>query len=112
MPPPRARFRAWAAKCLMLLGRTPEAADVARQAITEAERAGDTFARCLGTAVLALMTNFAGDFARALELADRAITIAHLDGSGDAHRFPLHLYQAALLLDVDELDEAKVAVAR
>ena len=108
----RARFRAWAAKCLMLLGRTGEAANVARLAIHEAEDADDTFARCLGTAVLALMTNFAGDFARALELAEQAITIAHQDGSGDAHRFPLHLYQAALLLDMDECDEAKEAVAR
>lgn len=108
----RARFRAWASKCLMLLGRTPEAADVARLAIAEAEHAGDSFARCLATAVLALMTNFAGDFHRALELADQAIALAHQDGSGNAHRFPLHLYQAALLLDVDQLDEAKKAVAR
>jgi DNA-binding CsgD family transcriptional regulator/tetratricopeptide (TPR) repeat protein len=108
----RARFRAWASKCLMLLGRTPEAADVARLAIEEAERAGDTSARCLATAVLALMTNFAGDFRQAVELAEQAITIAHQDESGDAHRFPLHLYQAALLLDVDEPDEAKAAVVR
>lgn len=108
----RARFRAWASKCLMLLGQTPEAAEVARLAIGEAERAKDTFARCLATGVLALMTNFAGDFRGALELAEEAIAIADRDGSEDAHRFPLHLYQAALLLDVDELDKAKEAVGR
>lgn len=108
----RARFRAWASKCLMLLGQTPQAAEVARLAIGEAKNAGDTFAHSLATAVLALMTNFAGDFRAALTLADEAIAIADQDGTEDAHRFPLHLYQAALLLDVDELNKAKEAVGR
>lgn len=108
----RARFRAWAAKCLMLLGRVDESARTAELAIADAEEAGDDFARALAGAVLGLMTNFAGDFRRALEQVDAAIALADREGTGDAHRFPLNLYRAALLLDVDDLPGAQAAVDR
>jgi DNA-binding CsgD family transcriptional regulator len=108
----RARFRAWAAKCLMLLGRVDDAAQTARLAIADAEQAGDDFARCLAGAVLGLMTNFAGDFRPALEQVEEAIAVADREGTGNAHRFPLNLYKAALMLDVDDIDGAQQAVER
>ena len=108
----RARLRAWAAKCLMLLGRVDESARTAELAIADAREAGDDFARCLAGAVLGLITNFAGDFRRALEQVEAAIAVADREGTGDAHRFPLNLYKAALLLDVDDLPAAQAAVDR
>ena len=106
----RALVRAWVSLGLMATGRVQGAVDAARAALAEPD--ADQVAISVSLTTLATGTSFRGLFREAVEEQARAIAVADESVGQAAHRFPLNFFQGLFLVEIDDLDGARLALAR
>jgi tetratricopeptide (TPR) repeat protein len=106
----RARFEAWSATVHMALGDLGAAEEHAAKARAVGEAMGDDLTRSIAMGVLAAVRRFQGRFAEGLLLAEEAISLADRSPGREGHRFPLNLFRALLLFDLDRPEEAQAAI--
>jgi DNA-binding NarL/FixJ family response regulator len=107
----QARLLVLAARTHSHLGDFEKASQVAADALTAAEQAGDNWAMGWALHVLTLVTSAQGKMTDALPLFDRAIAVTRADPALADLRLLLQINQAVTLGDLDRHQEA-LAVAR
>jgi tetratricopeptide (TPR) repeat protein len=106
----RARLLMFAARTHCNVGQVGPGAQVAAEALTVAEKAGDTWAVGWSLLIMALAAASRGDNEQALALYDRAMTVTHADPSLADLRLLLQVNKAGTLGNLDRHEEA-VALA-
>jgi DNA-binding CsgD family transcriptional regulator/tetratricopeptide (TPR) repeat protein len=94
------------------LGDLDGAAAAARAALTAAEGIGAVVDGAGALMVLALIDRVAGRFEQGVRHARRGLALVHDTEDPLAHRHPLEVWHALLLVDLDRFDEAEAAVQR
>ncbi len=102
----RAHALALASFSQLFLGDRPQAIAEAQRARREAADAGDAVAGCFALHVLILGYGMAGQFARAVSLAEESTRLADSEPGGTGHRFAAHVVRGGFLIHLDRLAEA------
>ena len=108
----RARLWAWASTCRIIIWDVPRATQDAHRALAACREIGDELGETIALAGLAALANLSGDLQGALRLADEALAGARRSRSAEARRLQLTLMHSLLLIDVDRLDDAQLALRR
>lgn len=106
----RAQVRAWISLGHMATGSMGSATEAADAVL--ADPSADELATSVALTTMATAINFGGRFGDAVQVQDRAIAVADVSAGQSAHRFPLNFFQAMFLVEVDDLDSARRALAR
>ncbi|HEU5420598.1 MAG TPA: AAA family ATPase [Streptosporangiaceae bacterium] len=101
---------AWAAHARLWLGDLPGATATASRATAAADAAGDDLAASVARSTTARAAESAGRPARALEVIDAAVARADESPGRAGHRHPLQLIRGHILIELDELAEARAAL--
>jgi tetratricopeptide (TPR) repeat protein len=86
----RPRLQAWGSHALMFLGKLDEAVETATRARAAASECNDELSECMAIASTAMVLNFRGEFARAVDLMEEAVRIADRSPGRYAHQFQLN----------------------
>ncbi|MDQ2709144.1 MAG: LuxR C-terminal-related transcriptional regulator, partial [Actinomycetota bacterium] len=97
---------ALAACSRLALGDRRQAVVTAERARREAADAGDGVAVCFALHVLILGYGLAGQFARAVALAEESERLADSERSGAGHRFAAYVVRSGFLIHLDRLAES------
>ena len=93
-----------------MLGDLRRAAAVAERARSAAAAAGDHLALSIALTSLAGAAEFSGHLAEALEIIDHAVRLADQSPAPKVLTPQVHQPRAHLLLELDQLEEARVAL--
>ncbi len=105
----RASALGWASIARTWLGDLDGSAAVAEQARSVAAAAGDHITTSIAGNSSALVSLLRGQFGKALEIIDDAVRLADQSPGRQGYRFPLHVFRGAILVELDELEEARSA---
>jgi DNA-binding CsgD family transcriptional regulator len=106
----RAAASAWASYARLALGDLDGASAVAEKARSMAESAGDRLSASIAMASLALVSEFHGNLRDSLRIIDEAVRLADESPGRLGHRYPLHAIRGWLLIECDQLDEARASI--
>ena len=109
-PAERAQLQADRAYGNAMSGRLERAEGLAHSARQAAEGAKDDLAWCVATSASSLAAFFRGEFTQAIDLAKSAVRRAETSPSPLAHRYPVHYFLAAILVEADRFDDAEEVV--
>ncbi len=98
---------AWAGLASLFVGDLEGAAALADRARTTALAAGNSVAVSVAINVRACICQVVTDLRGALEAVDEAIRLADASPGRAGHRYPLYLSRGHVLIDLDEVDEAR-----
>lgn len=102
--------RAWGSLASFWTGDLMMAAELAAGAAQGATEVGDPLSSSVALAVHACVRQLQARLAEALEEIDIAIDRAERSPARAGHRYPLHLSRGHFLMDLDRLDEARIAL--
>ncbi len=106
----RASGLGWASFACIMLGDLGRAAAVAEQARLAAAAVGDHLTQSIALTSLAGAAEFSGHLAEGLTIINDAVQLADRSPGREGHRFQVHLPRAHILLELDQLDEARAAL--
>ena len=105
----RASALGWASIARTWLGDLDGSAAVADQARSAAAAAGDHITTSIAGNSSALVSLLRGQIGKALEIIDDAVRLADQSPGRQGYRFPLHVARGSILVELDELEEARSA---
>ncbi|MEA2588939.1 MAG: hypothetical protein QOH66_1866, partial [Actinomycetota bacterium] len=108
----RARLWAWGSTCRVIVADLDGAESSANRALALCREIDDDFGATIALAGLAAVTNLRGHFRQALRLGEDALSQARRSRAPEARRLQLTLMHTLLLIDVDRLDDAQLALRR
>ncbi|MCW3034689.1 MAG: putative LuxR family transcriptional regulator [Actinobacteria bacterium] len=108
----RGRLWAWASTCRVIIWDLEGAATSAERALAVCGEIEDDLGSTVARAGLAALENLRGHFSEALRLAEEALAGARRSRSPEARRLQLTLMHTLLLIDVDRVDDAQLALRR
>jgi DNA-binding CsgD family transcriptional regulator len=103
----QATARAWAGLARQTLGDLDGAASAAGQAVSAASAAGDQYPASIAMTTLAVVSEFRGQFADALRIADNALRLAGESLARQGTQYPVHTSRGYILVHLDRLEEAR-----
>ena len=106
----QAAARAWAGFARLSLGDLDGAASAAGQAVSAASARGDPYSASLAMTTLAVVSEFRGQFADALRIADDALRLAGESLARQGTQYPVHPNRGRILVHLDRLEEARSTV--
>ena len=107
----RTAAQAWASYARLALGDLDGASTVAHAARSAAVAAGDHLSLSIAMASLALVCEFRGQLADALQLIDEAVSLADQSPGRMGHRYPLHAIRGWLLIELDRPQDARSSLS-
>ncbi len=107
----RTAAQAWASYARLALGDLDGALTVAHAARSAAAAAGDHLSLSIAMASLALVCEFRGQLADALQLIDEAVSLADQSPGRIGHRYPLHAIRGWLLIELDRRQDARSSLS-
>ena len=107
----RTAAQAWASYARLALGDLDGALTVAHAARSAAAAAGDHLSLSIAMASLALVCEFRGQLADALQLIDEAVSLADQSPGRMGHRYPLHAIRGWLLIELDRRQDARSSLS-
>jgi DNA-binding CsgD family transcriptional regulator len=108
----RARLWAWSSTCRVIISDLDGAESSAKRALALSREIEDDVSATIALAGLAALTNLRGRFWEALRLGEDALTQARRSRSPEARRLQLTLMHTLMLIDVDRVDDAQLALRR
>ena len=108
----RGRLWAWASTCRVILWDLDGAAASAERALAVCSEIEDDLGGTVALASLAAIQNLRGNFSEALRMAEEALAQARRSRSPEARRLQLTLMHTLLLIDVDRIEDAQLALRR
>jgi DNA-binding CsgD family transcriptional regulator len=108
----RGRLWAWSSTCRVIIWDLEGAAASAERALAVCGQIEDDLGTTVARAGLAALENLRGNFSEALRLAEEALAGARRSRSPEARRLQLTLMHTLLLIDVDRVDDAQLALRR
>ena len=106
----RVGARAWASLASFWTGDLTAAVELAGRANEGAVDIGDHLSSSVAMAVLACVRQLEARLPDAVDAIDHAIDRAEKSPGRAGHRYPLHLSRGHILMDLDQLDDAAVAL--
>lgn len=111
-PRERARLWAWASTCRVIIFDLEGAESSANRALALCREIEDDFGATIALAGLAALANLRGQFWEALRLGEDALAQARRSRSPESRRLQLTLMHTLLLIDVDRVGDAQLALRR
>ncbi len=108
----RGRLWAWASTCRVIIWDLDGAAASAERALAVCSEIEDDLGGTVALASLAAIQNLRGNFSEALRMAEEALAQARRSRSPEARRLQLTLMHTLLLIDVDRIEDAQLALRR
>ena len=106
----RAVAQAWASYARLSLGDLDDASAVAEKARSAAAEAGDHLSASIARASLTLVCEFRGYLQDAFRIMEEAVRLADESPGRLGHRYPLHAIRGWLLMEFDQLEEARASL--
>jgi DNA-binding CsgD family transcriptional regulator len=108
----RARLWGWASTCRVILWDLEGAERDSLTALAQCREIDDDFGATIALAGLAAIENLRGRLREGLALGESALAVARRSRSPEARRLQLTLMHALMLIDIDEVEEARHVLRR